>query len=270
MAPELLLDEDRHASIRQTFAGTRDVELLNAPSSKVDIFSFAMVIYEILARKLPFFNIPRDGAVENAILRGDRPMLPSAAEALCPPLNRLMEQCWVKEPSNRPDFAALVPQIASLLEGAGGDPRTQTETKIADVRLAMRQVSVVRQRRQSSVTAPLSPMSLSTVVEAPPSQDLLELQQRLHERELDIQRREQALEHRVESTSTTSTNGATTNTSNGSSSFVNDFAKFFGGGSSDPLTDRLLAENDVDLPSDKPVLHTLDSMFLAATRGSVA
>lgn len=140
MSPELLLAQPRHSSARTDLAGSEDEELLNPPSSKTDVFSFAMVIYQLWIRKAPFFNILRENDVEAVILRGDRPVLSSAAERQCPPVNAIMERCWEKRPSQRPEFGSLAGEIDKLLTAEGRDPRPLTETKISDLRVAIEQV----------------------------------------------------------------------------------------------------------------------------------
>lgn len=140
MSPELLLAQPRHSSARSDLAGSDDEELLNPPSSKTDVFSFAMVIYQLWTRKAPFFNILRENDVEAVILRGDRPVLSSAAERQCPPVNAIMERCWEQRPSQRPEFGSLAGEIDKVLTAEGRDPRPLTEAKVVDLRVAIEQV----------------------------------------------------------------------------------------------------------------------------------
>jgi len=82
---------------------------------KVDIYSYAMILYEILCQAIPFANVngPRLGLM---IIKGQRPDL-SRVSADCPPyLRDLMVACWAKLPDDRPDFNCVV---ETLLQGGG-------------------------------------------------------------------------------------------------------------------------------------------------------
>jgi len=70
---------------------------------KFDIYSFAMVCYEILTGELPFLAYSKGVTkkMKAMILEGERPKLP----AHCPlELRDLIEKCWNPKPKNRPTF----------------------------------------------------------------------------------------------------------------------------------------------------------------------
>ena len=67
-----------------------------------DIFSYGMFLYQMIARRHPFHDVPPvriDSAVEN----GDRPRLQDVPQATCGffYLTRLMQECWHDNPSKR-------------------------------------------------------------------------------------------------------------------------------------------------------------------------
>jgi len=82
----------------------------NKYSTKSDVFSFGVVIYEILTQDPPWKDLNPAQAV-GKVSHGYRMVLPESCE--CPPaLKDLMEKCWVQLPENRPDFE----EICEILE----------------------------------------------------------------------------------------------------------------------------------------------------------
>ncbi|KAG0586936.1 hypothetical protein KC19_2G128900 [Ceratodon purpureus] len=78
---------------------------------KSDIYSFAMVCFEILSGEVPFQceGTPRD--VKKKVLEGLRPKLPD----YCPPmLKDLIEKCWSQEPKERPTMGDVCSQLRHL------------------------------------------------------------------------------------------------------------------------------------------------------------
>jgi len=74
---------------------------------KADVYSFAMILYEIICQDVPFGNIkaPRLGLM---IVRGKRPDMEMVPPD-CPPFLRdLMVACWAQSPVERPDFDAIM------------------------------------------------------------------------------------------------------------------------------------------------------------------
>jgi len=80
---------------------------------KVDIFSFAMVIYEIICREVPFEEEePAD--VGKYTVAGIRPDM-DAVPPDCPvELISLMKACWAQDPLERPSFTEVLRQIEAL------------------------------------------------------------------------------------------------------------------------------------------------------------
>eukprot|EP01113_Clastostelium_recurvatum_P006593 TRINITY_DN12994_c0_g1_i1.p1 TRINITY_DN12994_c0_g1~~TRINITY_DN12994_c0_g1_i1.p1 ORF type:complete len:222 (+),score=40.64 TRINITY_DN12994_c0_g1_i1:3-668(+) len=72
-------------------------------SAKSDVFSFGVLMWEILARKQPHHDLRSDEA-GIAVCAGQRlSILPSFPRDLA----SLMHQCWATNPDDRPDFAAI-------------------------------------------------------------------------------------------------------------------------------------------------------------------
>jgi serine/threonine protein kinase len=85
-------------------------EILNGLhySEKADVFSFGMVLYEIFARKLPFYEEMWDSKVEEHIVSGLRPELPTNVPSL---FSDMLIACWHAEPQRRPTFVRIIEAI---------------------------------------------------------------------------------------------------------------------------------------------------------------
>ncbi|GIY94757.1 mitogen-activated protein kinase kinase kinase 7 [Caerostris extrusa] len=84
-------------------------------SEKCDIFSWAIILWEVLTRKKPYND--GEGATAFGILwavhHGKRPPLISG----CPkPLENLMTRCWSKSPSVRPSMMTIQAELSNLFQ----------------------------------------------------------------------------------------------------------------------------------------------------------
>ncbi|KAG0609106.1 hypothetical protein M758_8G158200 [Ceratodon purpureus] len=80
---------------------------------KPDVYSFAMLCYEILSGKIPFSDDPRivsTTAFYARVKRGERPVLPENINFL-PELADYIKRCWDTDPSRRPDFVDICKRI---------------------------------------------------------------------------------------------------------------------------------------------------------------
>ena len=79
--------------------------------------SFGVVLWEIATRQLPFQEIKFNSQVEDAVMAGRRPALPTAA---CRGYQTLIAVCWHQDPAMRPSIHEVVRQLELLLQTNAG------------------------------------------------------------------------------------------------------------------------------------------------------
>ncbi|XP_059625383.1 uncharacterized protein LOC132268566 [Cornus florida] len=87
-------------------------ELLNGSSSKVsekvDVFSFGIVLWEILTGDEPYANMHYGAIIGGIVNNTLRPPVPSYCD---PEWRLLMEQCWAPDPVVRPSFTEIARRL---------------------------------------------------------------------------------------------------------------------------------------------------------------
>jgi len=83
-----------------------EIVVLNAKKgydSKVDVYSFAMLLYEMMTNQIPFAGM---NAIQIGfcLAKGERPAKPSISSRVPKELINLMTRCWSQEPEKRPSF----------------------------------------------------------------------------------------------------------------------------------------------------------------------
>ena len=70
---------------------------------QVDIFSFGMLLFELLTGQRPFENLTSGQEVNRAVLARERPQVHEGnAEPTFPAMIELMEDCWKHLATDRP------------------------------------------------------------------------------------------------------------------------------------------------------------------------
>eukprot|EP00257_Ricinus_communis_P018678 XP_015577461.1 uncharacterized protein LOC8262865 [Ricinus communis] len=104
-------------------------ELLNGSSSlvseKVDVFSFGIVLWELLTGEEPYADLHYGAIIGGIVSNTLRPAVPESCD---PEWKSLMERCWSSEPSERPNFTEIANELramASKIPPKGHNPTQQ-------------------------------------------------------------------------------------------------------------------------------------------------
>ncbi|XP_058081800.1 serine/threonine/tyrosine-protein kinase HT1-like [Magnolia sinica] len=78
---------------------------------KVDIYSFAIVLWELLTNRMPFEGMSNLQAAYAAAFKNVRPSLDDIPKDLV----ALLESCWAEDPASRPEFKQISDMLSNFL-----------------------------------------------------------------------------------------------------------------------------------------------------------
>eukprot|EP01103_Thecamoeba_quadrilineata_P015724 TRINITY_DN5055_c0_g1_i1.p1 TRINITY_DN5055_c0_g1~~TRINITY_DN5055_c0_g1_i1.p1 ORF type:complete len:503 (+),score=96.04 TRINITY_DN5055_c0_g1_i1:1-1509(+) len=94
-------------------------------TEKADIYSFGIILYELLCRKEPYEELDFLWEVQEAVIKGTKPNIPPEIEqanynpALYPTFHGLIKECWDSTPESRPTSAKIVKTMKTLAASVG-------------------------------------------------------------------------------------------------------------------------------------------------------
>jgi serine/threonine protein kinase len=83
----------------------------NPYNNKADVFSFGIVLWELLTGKVPYADMTPLQAAVGVVQKGLRPPIPSTCPA---PLAAVIQECWERDPEARPAFDVLKVRLEEL------------------------------------------------------------------------------------------------------------------------------------------------------------
>jgi len=87
-----------------------------AYDGKADVYSYGVIIWELVSREDFLKDIFSPLAIEQAVLQGERPQIPEECLSNCPEFASLIAQCWTPKPSARPTFSKICKELAAIIE----------------------------------------------------------------------------------------------------------------------------------------------------------
>jgi serine/threonine protein kinase len=125
MVADFGLSKTQEISISGSNLGTHQVgtvpwmapEMLNdklQTSFPVDVYSYGLVLLALWTRKKPWGE-KHDFEIMTAVLKGQRPPLPTDVEGVPDGFRALIEKCWAQQAGDRPGWDVIIEELTAML-----------------------------------------------------------------------------------------------------------------------------------------------------------
>lgn len=137
-----------------------EVALGRQYNSSVDVYSFGVIVWQVLRSKVPFRDMGKKAYIQEVVVGGKRPAL----DRRWPQgFSQLLQKCWHEDKDARPTFSQVVAEVDHLIQEAQGRGAVSVNMQISHkLRKAKSEVVRVFIRFRPALTA----LALALVVAA--------------------------------------------------------------------------------------------------------
>jgi len=118
-------------------------------NEKADVYSFGMILWELVSREIPFKDVV-PMAVILEVIKGKRPIIPKECPA---DLKRLITACWSPKPKQRPSMSNIMQMLRKFHRGLALTDKAQVTLNVTNI------IAHAPKRRDSVRTALEVPLS---------------------------------------------------------------------------------------------------------------